>query len=85
MPCGYTKDQATREWQGAILRPEWKALPAVEAGRVHVVDAQSYFSRPGPRLIEGVSQLASFLHPDIPSWGSSVHEDETSSSFRPTS
>ncbi len=33
-------------------------------GRVYAVDASSYFSRPGPRLVDGVEILAALLHPD---------------------
>ena len=38
---------------------------AVRAGRVYAVDAHAYFSRPGPRLVEGVRILAGILHPEL--------------------
>jgi iron complex transport system substrate-binding protein len=65
MPCGFTKDRATREFKGMIGEPEWQEFPAIQAGRVHVVDALSYFSRPGPRLANGIAQLAALLHPAL--------------------
>lgn len=63
MPCGFDSSRALRE---ACSLPEllgWSGLPAVEKGRVWVVDANSYFSRPAPRLVEGVEILARVLHP----------------------
>lgn len=63
MPCGYSIDRTVQElarpgreqeeWTHALLRwPE-----------TYVVDAASYFSRPGPRLVDGVEILAAILHP----------------------
>ena len=43
--------------------PAWDALNAVIAGRVYSVEG-SYFLRPGPRLIDGVWQLARIMHPE---------------------
>lgn len=63
MPCGY---DAAR----ALVEAEEHAddLRALRAGRVVAVDASSYFSRPGPRLIDGLELLAHILHPDrVPS------------------
>jgi iron complex transport system substrate-binding protein len=41
----------------------------VRQGRVYAVDAASYFSRPGPRLVDGLELLASILHPErFPLW-----------------
>jgi iron complex transport system substrate-binding protein len=66
MPCGFTREQALAEFNRVASEPAWHALPAIRSGRVHVVDALSYFSRPGPRLVDGVLQLAACLHPEIP-------------------
>jgi iron complex transport system substrate-binding protein len=43
----------------------WADLPAVRAGRVYAVDGNAYFTRPGPRLIEGLEILAGILHPEL--------------------
>jgi len=68
MPCGMNRDQAAREYQSAKLPPGWNDLPAVRAGRVFAMDANSYFSRPGPRLVIGIEILARLFHPDRANW-----------------
>src|SRR5437764_1206277 len=40
-------------------------LAAVGAGEVVAVDAASYFSRPGPRIVDGLELLAHILHPEL--------------------
>jgi iron complex transport system substrate-binding protein len=65
MPCGFDAAGALREAPSLTMRPGWDALPAVKAGRVFVVDANAYFARPGPRLVDGVEILARILHPDL--------------------
>lgn len=63
MPCGYDLQETVEEFRRTEFPPEWHRLRAVEAGRVFAVDANSYFSRPGPRLATGVALLAHLLHP----------------------
>ncbi|MGQ0812474.1 MAG: cobalamin-binding protein [Nitrospiraceae bacterium] len=65
MPCGFSVTRAQQELGQLSAEPEWKRLPAVQADRVFVVDAAAYFSRPGPRLVDGVEQLASVFHPAL--------------------
>jgi len=48
--------------------PGWAELPAVRDGRVYAVDANSYFARPGPRVVEGTELLAHLIHPDLFQW-----------------
>ncbi len=66
MPCGFdarrTVEEARRVLPGL---PGWNDPSAVEDGRVWAVDANSYFSRPAPRLVEGVEILARILHPEV--------------------
>jgi iron complex transport system substrate-binding protein len=64
MPCGYGLEQV--EVQFAQMAPPkgWEELPAVQNGEVFCVDATNYFSRPGPRLADGVEILARVLHPE---------------------
>ena len=57
MPCGYDTARAARET--AAAGPQLAPLRA----RVVAVDAAAYFSRPGPRLIDGIELLAHLLHP----------------------
>jgi iron complex transport system substrate-binding protein len=62
MPCGY--DAARAHAEALTYSSE---LAALGAPRVVAVDASAYFSRPGPRLIDGLELLAHILHPeDVP-------------------
>ena len=63
MPCGFDAARAAEEAQALPGLPGWSDLRAVRDGRVWVVDANSFFSRPAPRLVEGVEILARILHP----------------------
>jgi iron complex transport system substrate-binding protein len=62
--CGYNLAQVEEQFAKFVLPPGWQALPAVRSGRVFCVDATSYFSRPGPRLADGVEILAHIVHPE---------------------
>jgi iron complex transport system substrate-binding protein len=59
MPCGYDAPRAREE-----ARAHAERLAALGAGQVVAVDAAAYFSRPGPRLIDGLELLAHILHPE---------------------
>ncbi len=65
MPCGYNAARTAAELSAAQFPAAWNDLPAVRERRVFAVDANSYFSRPGPRLAEGVRILARIFHPGI--------------------
>jgi iron complex transport system substrate-binding protein len=62
MPCGFDETGAGEQLASIAERPEWRSLLAVQAGRVHPVDANGCFSRPGPRLVDGIERLASIFH-----------------------
>jgi iron complex transport system substrate-binding protein len=64
MPCGFDAAQAAARIDELATRPGWRDLPAVREGRVFAVNASAYFSRPGPRLVDGLEVLARILHPD---------------------
>jgi iron complex transport system substrate-binding protein len=64
-PCGYYKEDTLRALASAQLPAGWRELPAVRAGEVWAVDATSYFSRPGPRVVRGAEILARILHPSV--------------------
>lgn len=75
MPCGYGADRAAAEAYQHADR-----IARLGADRVVAVDASSYFSRPGPRLVDGVELLAHVLHPDLvgpPPAGRMVELDAT--------
>jgi iron complex transport system substrate-binding protein len=61
-PCGYSAQQAREEYLSMELPEQWKAVPAVRNGRVYALEANSYFSRSGPRLVTGVEALAKVFH-----------------------
>lgn len=65
MPCGYGVTRTAAESSVASFPDAWRELPAVRERRIYAVDANSYFSRPGPRLADGVAILAHILHPDL--------------------
>jgi iron complex transport system substrate-binding protein len=61
MPCGFDLPRTVEEW-GRTERPEgWEGLRAVRDGRVFAVDGSAYFSRPGPRVIDGIELLAELV------------------------
>jgi iron complex transport system substrate-binding protein len=65
MPCGFDEAGAAAQVAAAAGRPEWRRLRdvrAIRAGRVFPVDANGCFSRPGPRLVDGIERLARLLH-----------------------
>jgi iron complex transport system substrate-binding protein len=65
MPCGCDAERTAREFRSMKIPEGWKSLPAVRDGRIYAVDANAYFSRPGPRLADGVELLAHLLHQDV--------------------
>jgi iron complex transport system substrate-binding protein len=60
MPCGYDAEIAHREAE--MHRDQ---LAALGAGEVVAVDAAAYFSRPGPRIVDGLELLASIIQPEL--------------------
>src|SRR5277367_3525344 len=63
MLCGYDAKRSAQEFTAAKLPPSWENLPAIRDRRIFAVDANSYFSRPGPRLVDGVQLLAHLFNP----------------------
>ena len=68
MPCGFDLNR-TRQEVSLTQRPEWQNLRAVQSGRVYITDGNSYFNRPGPRLVDSQEILAEILHPEIFQYG----------------
>lgn len=62
MPCGFDEAGAREQIATFADRPEWRSLRAVRDGRVYPVDANGCFSRPGPRLMDGIERLAAIFH-----------------------
>ena len=72
MPCGYGLTKAASLAQGLRAYPGWNELPAVRSDQVYVVDANSYFARPGLRVVDGTELLAHLLHPQLIGWDGSA-------------
>ena len=64
-PCGYAAERARDEYKSMSFPEPWHAIPSVRNGRVYALEANSYFSRPGPRLVTGIEALAKLFHPAI--------------------
>jgi len=67
-PCGFDTGKAIELARQLLKQPGWSKIPAVRHDRVFAVDANSYFARPGPRVVDGFELLAHLLHPDLCSW-----------------
>ncbi|HLP87231.1 MAG TPA: cobalamin-binding protein [Nostocaceae cyanobacterium] len=69
MPCGFNLQRTQQEAKVLTQNPEWEKLHAVQCGRVYVTDGNSYFNRPGPRLVDSLEILAEVIHPEIFDYG----------------
>ena len=65
LPCGFEVSQALREIHLLTQREGWESLPAVRDNRVFVTNASAYYSRSGPRLVDGLEMLAEIIHPEL--------------------
>ena len=65
MPCGFGVEQAVQAMDVLRAVPELEGTPAWRDGRVYVVDASSYYSRSGPRIVDGIELMAHILHPEL--------------------
>jgi iron complex transport system substrate-binding protein len=68
MPCGCGLAESATQARQLFNYPGSAGLPAVRDNRVYAVDANSYFARPGPRVVEGTELLAHLLHPTSFEW-----------------
>ena len=62
-PCGFDLDRTLSEVVPLDLSAHLLGTPARQESRVFAVDANAMFSRPGPRVVDGVEVLAHLLHP----------------------
>jgi iron complex transport system substrate-binding protein len=64
MPCGFHLAETIAEWE-RTPRPAWFGeLDVARRGQLFAVDGSAYFSRPGPRVIDGIELLAELFDPD---------------------
>ena len=67
-PCGFDTEKAAGQAEQLLRQPGWATLPAVRKNNVFAVNANAYFARPGPRVIDGVELLAHLIHPELFKW-----------------
>ena len=65
MPCGYGLAQSAAEFRKLTLPDGWANVNAVRNGRVFAVNANAYFSRPGPRLVDGLEIMQAIFQEDF--------------------
>ncbi len=65
IPCGYYTRDIVRQLETTQFPANWRELPAVKNNNVWAMDASAYFSRPAPRVVDGVEILAKIFHADI--------------------
>jgi iron complex transport system substrate-binding protein len=65
MLCGYSAAKNAAQFSAMPLLQSWTRLPALRERKIFALDANGYFSRPGPRLAEGVEILAHIFHPGL--------------------
>ena len=61
--CGFTVERTLEDVPVVEGVSGWQGIPAARGGAVYVVDGSSYFSRPGPRLVESLELLAHIIDP----------------------
>lgn len=65
MPCGFDVDRTICEYKKTIKKDSsWNSLKAIKENELYVVDAGSYFSKPGPRTFTGIEILAKIINPN---------------------
>jgi iron complex transport system substrate-binding protein len=65
LPCGFDLYKVLREYISLQKNHKWNSLRAIQNDMVFAVDALSYFSRPGPRIITGIEILAKIINPEF--------------------
>ena len=64
MPCGFHLQETIDAWAATRRPPGYADLTAARRGQVFALDGSAYFSRPGPRVIDGIELLAEIFDPD---------------------
>ncbi len=63
--CGFSLERALEDLPILQANVGWGDLPCVRNKRVYFSDGNSYFNRPGPRLVDSLEIIANALHPDV--------------------
>ena len=64
-PCGLDANQVMEEAHVLASYTEWNEIPAFQSSRIYAVNASAYFSRSGPRVVDGLDILAHIIHPEL--------------------
>src|SRR5438094_1809366 len=64
-PCGFDANQVMEEANVLASYTEWDKIPAFQFSRIYAVNASAYFSRSGPRVVDGLEILAHIIHPEL--------------------
>jgi iron complex transport system substrate-binding protein len=64
MPCGYHLAETVASWETLERPPGYEEIAAVRSQHIFALDGSAYFSRPGPRVIDGIELLAEIFDPD---------------------
>jgi len=64
MPCGFDVERTILEYEKLAENKNWKNMRAIREGEIFAVNANEYFSKPGPRTVTGLEILATIINPD---------------------
>jgi len=64
-PCGFNANQVMKEAHVLASYQGWEKIPAFQSSRIYAVNASAYFSRSGPRVVDGLEILAHIIHPEL--------------------
>jgi iron complex transport system substrate-binding protein len=64
MPCGFDVKRTFSEYKKLADNEKWKSMKVIKNNQVYAVNANEYFSKPGPRTVTGLEILAKIIHPE---------------------
>jgi iron complex transport system substrate-binding protein len=64
MPCGFEAERAVEDLPLLAKNEGWQSIAAVRAGAVFATNGSAYYSRPGPRLVDGLELMGRMIHPE---------------------
>jgi iron complex transport system substrate-binding protein len=65
MPCGFDAGRAAEDIHLLAKNEGWRSITAVKEGEVFATNGSAYYSRPGPRLVEGLELMSMMIHPEV--------------------
>jgi iron complex transport system substrate-binding protein len=64
-PCGFDVEGVVDQLDELSSYKGWESIPAFRSSNIYAVNASAYFSRPGPRIVNGLELLAQVIHPEL--------------------